>query len=67
MRERKRERGADLHVALDEIERSDGGVSETAAEDSTGGTGGVEFRRVHPDLLIRRRDHEAPCRRLRRR
>lgn len=41
----------DLHIALDEIKRSDGHVSETTAEDSTGSTSSVEGRRVHLDLL----------------
>ena len=40
-----RERG-DLHIALNEVKRSDGHVSKTTAEDSTGRTGGVVCRRV---------------------
>lgn len=51
---------SDLHITFDEVKRSDGRVSETAAEDSTEGTGGVEFRRVHLDLawLARRWNQE---------
>ena len=40
----------DLHIALYEIERSDGHVSETTAENTKGGIGGVEGPRVHLDL-----------------
>ena len=49
---------SDLHIALDEIDRSDGHVSETIAENTAGSTGGVEGRRVHLDLagLARRRN-----------
>ena len=42
---------SDLHIAFDKVERSDGHVSETAAEDPTGRAGGVEGRRVHLDPL----------------
>ena len=41
----------DLHIALDEIKRSDGHVSEITAENTAGGTCGVEGRRVHLDLV----------------
>lgn len=48
----KKMRGSeDLHIALDEVKRGDGHVSETAAEDASEGTGSVEGRRVHVDLL----------------
>ena len=40
----------DLHIALDEIKRSDGHVSEITAENTAGGIGDVEGRRVHLDL-----------------
>jgi len=33
---------SDLHIAFDKVERSDGHVSETTAEDPTGRAGGVE-------------------------
>ena len=57
----------DLHIALDEIKRSDGHVSEATAEDPSGGTRGVESRRVHFDLsgLARSRNHEVLRRRRR--
>ncbi|MBS2599698.1 hypothetical protein KFY57_26560, partial [Salmonella enterica subsp. enterica serovar Typhimurium] len=38
------------HVTFDEIERSDGHVSETTAEETTKGTGSIELRGVHLDL-----------------
>lgn len=55
----------DLHIALDEVKRSDGRVSETAAEDPADGTSGVECRGVHLYLpwLARCRNNEAPPRR----
>lgn len=58
---------SDLHIAFDKVERSDGHVSETTAEDPTGRAGGVEGRRVHLDLhagLARGRNEDvAPPRR----
>lgn len=42
----------DLHVALDEVEGSDGEVGEAGAEEPAEGAGGVEQRRVQ---LHRRR------------
>lgn len=59
-----------LHIALDEIERSNGHVSETTAENPTEGTRGVEGRRVHLDpfpWLRGRRDQEILPRHHRRR
>ena len=41
---------SDLHIALDEIERSDGHVSETTTENTAGDIGSVEGRGVHLDL-----------------
>ena len=41
---------SNLHIELDEIERSDGHVSETTAENTVGGTGNVEGWRVHLNL-----------------
>lgn len=43
----------DLHVALDDVERCDGGVCKAAAEGACGGGGGVELRREHLDLPSR--------------
>lgn len=40
-----------LHITLDKIERSEGGVSETTAEASTEGTGSVESRGIHLQFL----------------
>ena len=40
----------DLHIALDEIERSDGHVSETTVENTAGGIGNIEGRGVHLNL-----------------
>ena len=56
---------SDLHIALDEIERSDGHVSGTSAETTADATGGEEGRRVHLDLarLARCRNDEVPGRR----
>lgn len=58
-----------LHIAFDKVERSDGRVSETAAEDPAGRAGGVEGRRVHLNLfsgLARGRNEDvAPPRRRR--
>ena len=54
-----------LHIALNKIERRDGGVSKAAAQYPTGCTRGVKSRRVHLDPLIRRRYHNPtrsdPC------
>ncbi|GLT97668.1 hypothetical protein SLE2022_152230 [Rubroshorea leprosula] len=53
-----------LHIALDEIKRSDGRVSQTTAKDSAKSASSVECRQVHLNLLsrfIRRRDDKAPC------
>ena len=36
--------GSDLHIALDEIERSDGHVSETTVENTASGTGSIQGR-----------------------
>ena len=41
---------SDLHIALEDIERSDGHVSGTSAETTADCTGGKEGRRVHLDL-----------------
>ena len=41
---------SNLHIELDEIERSDGHVSETTAENTIGDTGSVEGWRVHLNL-----------------
>ena len=59
-----------LHIALDEIERCDGHVSETAAENPTDGARGVEIARVHLDTFPRLGgggDEEVLARRHRRR
>lgn len=53
------EKGEDLHIAFNEIERSHGRVSEAAAQRPAGCTRGVKSRRVHLDLLFRRRNHKA--------
>ena len=54
--------GSDLHIALDEIERSAGHVSETIAENTAGNIGGVEGQQVHLDLaeLARHWNDEVP-------
>ena len=56
---------SDLHIALEDIERSDGHVSGTSAETTADCTGGKEGRRVHLDLarLARCRNDEVPGRR----
>jgi hypothetical protein len=57
---------SDLHIALDKVERSDGRVSETTAENTSGSTGGVEGRRIHLDLparLVRCRNDDVSRRR----
>lgn len=60
---------SDLHITFDEVERSDGHVSETVAEDPAGRAGGVEGQRVHLDLLAGlaggRNEDVAPPRRRR--
>lgn len=61
MKIKNRARSVYLHIALDEVERSNCHVSETTAKDTAESTGGVELRRVHLDLLSRligRGDHE---------
>lgn len=54
----------DLHIAFDEVKRSDGHVSETTAENSSYSTSSIEGRRVHLDLVGRfgrRRNDKALC------
>lgn len=45
-----KDKNIDLHIAFDEIKRSNSHVSESTAQYSTNSTGGVELRRVHLDL-----------------
>ena len=59
-RKDRNEKEKNLHVALDEIERSDGHVGEATAEDATGTACSVVSRRKHADALLGCRDHNIP-------
>lgn len=63
---RNLEVNTNLHIALDNIHRSDGGVSKAAAQHSSGGAGSIVSRREHLySALRRRRNHERRRRRRR--